>query len=245
MLATGEKAPDFSLSDKSGQQFSLASFAGKQLVLYFYPKDDTPGCTIEAQAFSRALPEFEKRGVQVVGISGGDDASKQRFCDKYNLQLTLLSDPDASVARAYGVYGMKTFLGKSYLGIHRSTFVLSADGTVLKAYDSVKPEYHTDEVLAFLDGREFVPPVKEKLPAVRTKRAGAYSKPAKKSSKSSAKASSKKKVAPKAKVKAKKPSAKKSATKKVAAKKTASKKLVSKKPSKKAPKKSAKAKKRK
>jgi len=156
VLQVGKKAPKFLLQDKDGKQHSLESFGKERVVLYFYPKDDTPGCTLEAQEFSRELPQFEKLGVAVVGISGGDNRSKANFCVKHSLKtLTLLSDSDFSVSESYGVYGEKSFMGRKYKGIGRSTFVVNlSTGLIEQAFDSVKPEGHAPQVLKMLQGSD-------------------------------------------------------------------------------------------
>ena len=147
IIKTGEKAPDFNLTDKSGKSYSLSSFKGKTVVLYFYPKDDTPGCTIEANEFNEALLKFKKKGAEVVGVSGGNDKTKEKFCTKYNLNFIILSDTDFSVSNAYGVYGEKSFMGRKYMGISRVTFIIK-NGKVVKVFDSVSPKGHAEEVLS-------------------------------------------------------------------------------------------------
>ena len=150
-MKEGDIAPDFSLTDKDGSHYSLASFAQPYLVIFFYPKDNTPGCTIEAKAFSDALDRFASLGAAVIGISGGTDKTKASFCKKQELCVTLLSDPDFSTAKSYGVFGPKTFMGRSYEGISRHTFILGAadsDGrrSVLKYFTEVSPAKHIPEV---------------------------------------------------------------------------------------------------
>lgn len=152
MLAEGKKAPDFKLKDKEGNVYSLKDFDEEFKVVYFYPKDDTPGCTIEANGFSKMADEFEEAGAKIIGISGGDEKSKKKFCDKYNLGILLLSDTDFSVSNKYGVYGEKSFMGRKYMGISRVTFVLDASNKVIKVYDKVKPLGHAKEVLDFVKG---------------------------------------------------------------------------------------------
>lgn len=151
MVKINDKAPDFGLKDKSGKIYSLKDVKGDYKVIYFYPKDDTPGCTIEAQAFTRDLNKFNKIKTVVVGISGGDETMKKKFCEKYNLKVLLLSDPDFSVCKKYGVYGEKSFMGNKFLGIKRTTFVLDKDNKIMKIYEKVKPEGHSEEVLEFLE----------------------------------------------------------------------------------------------
>ena len=150
-LKVGAKAPDFKMTDKEGNEHSLKSFAGGKVVLYFYPKDDTPGCTVEAQGFEAALPMFKKLGATVVGVSGGTNKTKEKFCDKQGLKnLLLLTDTDFSVAKKYDSFGEKKFMGRTYEGIFRNTFVIGEDGKILQVFESVNPKEHTDEVLEFL-----------------------------------------------------------------------------------------------
>ncbi len=178
MLDTGAKAPDFTLDSDAGKKVSLKDFAGKTLVLYFYPKDDTPGCTREAQAFSKARADIAKNGGVVVGVSKDTVASHCKFRDKYGLSIPLLSDPDLSVHKAYGAFGEKTMYGKKVLGTIRSTFLVR-DGKIVKAYPSVKVDGHADQVLAFLKGGDESTP-KKKAAAAPKKKAAAIEVPAKK-----------------------------------------------------------------
>ena len=150
-LQPGKKAPSFSLSDKNGQTYSLKDLISDCLVIFFYPKDDTPGCTIESKEFTRALKKFKKLGVAVVGISGGDDKSKAKFCKKHKIKTLMLSDSDFAVSKKYGSYGQKSFMGRKYNGIFRMTFIVGKTSKVLKVYDQVKPEGHAKEVLEFLE----------------------------------------------------------------------------------------------
>jgi peroxiredoxin Q/BCP len=147
-LRSGSIAPEFSLKDKDGTTHSLKQVKSKYTVVFFYPKDDTPGCTIEAKEISAALSKFAAAGVTVFGVSGGDDKSKRKFCEKYDLNVTLLSDTDFSVAAAYGCYGEKTFMGRTFMGIYRSTFLLDGSKRIVKVFDGVKPEGHSAELLA-------------------------------------------------------------------------------------------------
>lgn len=185
MLDTGAKAPDFSLDSDDGKKVSLRDFAGKTLVLYFYPKDDTPGCTREAQAFSKARADIAKAGGVVVGVSKDTVASHCKFKDKYGLSIPLLADPDLSVHKAYGAYGEKNMYGKKVLGTIRSTFLVK-DGKVARVWPSVKVDGHADEVLAFLkgDGGAKAPaakaPAKKKAASAAPKKKAAAAKPAKK-----------------------------------------------------------------
>ncbi len=147
----GVKAPKFSLQDKDGNSFGIGKGKADFTVLYFYPKDDTPGCTLEAKEFSKNLKSFISRNASVIGVSGGDQKTKEKFCKKYKLEVPLVSDSDFAVSRAYGVYGDKKFMGRVYKGIHRKTFIVDKSGVVARIFDSVKPEGHAEEVLQALD----------------------------------------------------------------------------------------------
>jgi thioredoxin-dependent peroxiredoxin len=148
----GEAAPDFALTSESGDRVQLSELRGKPVVLYFYPKDDTPGCTKQACGIRDAYAEFERAGAVVVGVSPDNEGSHVKFKNKYELPFTLLADTDHSVAEEYGVWGEKSYLGKKYTGVKRSTFVIDADGNVKKILHDVKPATHADEVLAALAG---------------------------------------------------------------------------------------------
>ena len=150
MVEEGKPAPDFELTSDSGETVSLASLRGKPVVLYFYPKDDTPGCTAQACGIRDAWGEFQRAGAVVLGVSPDDAASHAKFKEKYGLQFPLLADPDHAVAEEYGVWGEKHLYGKTYMGIVRSTFVIAADGNVTKVMRKVKPDTHADDVLAAL-----------------------------------------------------------------------------------------------
>jgi peroxiredoxin Q/BCP len=150
-IREGAKAPKFKLEDKDGKEYGVDTAKADYTVLYFYPKDDTPGCTIEAQEFSQNLKDFKNRKAAVIGISGGDEKTKAKFCSKYKLQVPLVSDSDFSVSRAYGAYGDKKFMGRSFKGIHRKTFIVDKSGTIAKVFASVKPEGHAEEVLEAID----------------------------------------------------------------------------------------------
>ena len=146
----GQPAPEFSLMSDGGETISLASLRGKPVVLYFYPKDDTPGCTKQACGIRDAWGEFEKRGAVVLGVSPDSEASHVKFRAKFDLPFTLLADSDHATAEAYGVWVEKSMYGKKYMGVERSTFVILADGTLAKVMRKVKPETHADDVLAVL-----------------------------------------------------------------------------------------------
>ncbi|HEX7078313.1 MAG TPA: thioredoxin-dependent thiol peroxidase [Candidatus Eisenbacteria bacterium] len=149
-MTVGMPAPEFSLPSTLGRRVTLSEFRGKRVILYFYPKDDTPGCTQEACAFRDNLPRIEAKDAVVLGISLDDDLSHQRFAQKYNLPFPLLSDVDAAVSRQYGVYKEKNLYGRSFWGIERTTFVVDRDGKVENVFRRVKVEGHADEVLATL-----------------------------------------------------------------------------------------------
>lgn len=147
-LGAGATAPDFELLDQAGASVSSEELKGQPYVLYFYPKDDTPGCTTEACGFRDALPEFEELGVRVFGVSPDGTASHQKFAAKYELPFTLLSDVDKALASAYGVWALKKNYGREYMGVIRSTFLVAADGVIQKAWQSVRVNGHVAEVRA-------------------------------------------------------------------------------------------------
>lgn len=143
----GEKAPFFSLSDQNGKQHALSDFLGQKVILYFYPKDDTPGCTKEACAFKTTFPEFQKVNTVVIGVSCDSEKSHKKFEEKFQLPFLLLSDDQKEVVKLYDVWGKKKFMGREYEGISRTTFLIDENGIVLKQYENVKPEIHADEIL--------------------------------------------------------------------------------------------------
>lgn len=147
-LKIGDPAPDFSLPDANGNIVSLADLKGKRVVLYFYPRDNTPGCTKEACAFRDSHDTFQEKDVVVLGISTDDAKSHEKFATKLNLPFPLLVDEGGKVAEAYESYGLKKFMGKEFMGITRNTFVIGADGAIAKIYKKVKPETHIEQVLA-------------------------------------------------------------------------------------------------
>lgn len=151
MITEGQVAPDFTLESDEGEQVTLSSFRGKKVVLYFYPKDDTPGCTKEACSFRDDYGQFTAKGAVVIGVSPDGQASHNKFRAKYELPFLLLSDPDHAVAEAYGAWGEKKMFGKAYDGILRSTFVIDENGKIAKAFINVKPAGHAQQVLPFLD----------------------------------------------------------------------------------------------
>ncbi|KFN44861.1 thioredoxin-dependent thiol peroxidase [Arenimonas oryziterrae] len=201
MLNVGDLAPAFHLGTDSGKKFSSAGLKGTRYVLYFYPKDDTPGCTKEACGFRDNLPAFDKLGVPVFGVSADDENRHAKFAKKYGLNFPLLSDPDHVLLDAYGVWVEKSLYGRKYFGILRSTFVVGRDGRIEHVWDKVNTNTHADDVMAYLSGQ----------PAV------------------AAKPAAKKAAAPAKKVAAKKTATKKVALKKAAAKKVVAKKAPAKK----------------
>jgi thioredoxin-dependent peroxiredoxin len=150
MVIEGDPAPDFTLTSDAGEPVSLSDFSGKPVVLYFYPKDDTPGCTAQARGIRDAYADFEAAGAVVLGVSPDDVKRHVRFKEKYDLPFTLLADPDHEVAERYGVWGEKRYRGRTYMGILRTTFLIAADGTVAKVMANVKPDAHADDVLSAL-----------------------------------------------------------------------------------------------
>ncbi|MGH7175695.1 MAG: thioredoxin-dependent thiol peroxidase [Minisyncoccia bacterium] len=146
----GEKAPEFTLQDQDGKEHSLKDYRGKWVLLYFYPKDDTPGCTIEACAIRDQFKDFTKIGAVVLGCSTDSVASHKKFVEAYTLPFTLLSDPNKEVVGEYGVFGEKKFMGKTYVGTMRTSFLIDPDGKIAKVYEHVKPPTHAAEVIADL-----------------------------------------------------------------------------------------------
>ena len=150
MLKPGDKAPDFTLLDKDGKEVSLSDFSGRRVVLYFYPKDNTPGCTRQACAFASLYGEFDKRNVAVIGISRDSVASHIKFAEKYQLPFILLSDPELKAIEPYGVWQEKKLYGKTSFGVVRTTFIISPDGTVERVMPKVKPDTNAAEILELL-----------------------------------------------------------------------------------------------
>jgi peroxiredoxin Q/BCP len=150
VIEEGKPAPDFELTSDSGESVRLSDLRGKQVVLYFYPKDDTPGCTTQACGIRDAYAEFEAAGAVVLGVSPDDERSHVKFKQKFDLPFTLLADEGHEVAEEYGVWAEKKYMGRTYMGVNRSTFVIGEDGNVKKVMHKVKPDTHADDVLATL-----------------------------------------------------------------------------------------------
>jgi len=149
-LKEGDPAPTFTVATNGGGKISLADYLGKNVILYFYPKDDTPGCTKEACAFRDQFADFKSKGAVVLGVSPDPVKSHDKFVEKFKLPFTLLADEDKKIVEAYGVWGEKSFMGRKYMGAHRVTFLIGPDGKIKKIWPLVKPEEHIAEVLAAL-----------------------------------------------------------------------------------------------
>lgn len=147
MLTIGDVAPDFELIDQDGKTHKLSDYLGKKVVLYFYPKDNTPGCTKEACGFRDYFAEYRKNDIVVLGVSKDSEKSHSKFAEKYSLPFTLLSDTETTVAQAYGVWGLKKMMGREYYGMNRVTYVIDEDGKILRVYKKVKPDLHAAEIL--------------------------------------------------------------------------------------------------
>ena len=143
-----DKAPDFAVSDETGKVVRLKDLRGKKIVLYFYPKDDTPGCTKEACSFRDSFAKFKKRGIEVFGVSLDNEKSHKKFIDKYELPFRLLADSERKLSESFGTYGEKKFMGRTYMGNHRMTFLIDEQGKIKKIFSKVKPEAHAEEVLS-------------------------------------------------------------------------------------------------
>ncbi|WP_101298166.1 thioredoxin-dependent thiol peroxidase [Halegenticoccus soli] len=151
MLSVGDDAPDFELPDQRGERVSLSDYRGDTVVVYFYPRADTPGCTTEACSFRDASDEFEERGVAVLGISDDPVSDLAAFAEKYDLPFRLLSDESGEVAAAYDSYGEKNMFGKTFDGVFRNTYVVDPDGKITRVYEGVSPEGHAEQILADLE----------------------------------------------------------------------------------------------
>lgn len=154
MLEKGMKAPSFTLSDTDGNMISLADFAGRKIILYFYPKDNTPGCTRQACAFAANFEKFKETDAAVIGISKDSAASHRKFAEKYNLPFILLSDPDLQAIQAYGVWQEKKLYGKVSMGVVRTTYIIDENGTIEKVMPKVKPDTNAAEILEYLEKGE-------------------------------------------------------------------------------------------
>jgi len=147
-LKEGDKAPDFAVNDGEGKTVRLKDLKGKKFVLYFYPKDDTPGCTKEACSFRDSFSKFKRRGIEVFGVSLDSEKKHQKFTEKYSLPFRLLADTDRKLSESFGTYGKKKFMGREYMGNHRMTFLIDEKGKIKKIFEKVKPDDHAEEVLA-------------------------------------------------------------------------------------------------
>jgi thioredoxin-dependent peroxiredoxin len=152
MVEEGQEAPDFELTSDEGDQVKLSQFRGKPVVLYFYPRDDTPGCTTQACGIRDSFDDFTERGAVVLGVSPDEETAHVKFKEKYGLPFTLLADPDHTVSELYGVWGERKYMGRTYMGIERSTFLIDSEGRVAKVMRKVKPDTHVERVLEALPG---------------------------------------------------------------------------------------------
>jgi thioredoxin-dependent peroxiredoxin len=155
-LNPGDPAPEFEAFTNLGNKVCLAEFKGHPVILYFYPKDDTPGCTNEACAFRDHFRKFEQRGAVVLGVSTDSISSHQKFAFKFKLPFALVADPDKKIVQAYGVWGQKSFMGRKYVGVHRVTFLIHPNGRIRKIWTKIKPKDHAQEVLAELDSLDSI-----------------------------------------------------------------------------------------
>ncbi|MDH3192395.1 MAG: thioredoxin-dependent thiol peroxidase [Nitrosopumilus sp.] len=147
MIAEGDKVPKFEINDANGKKVKSSDFKGKKHAIYFYPKDFTPGCTTEADEFSKDYKKFQKEGIEIIGISPDDVESHKKFCEKMGIKYTLLADVDKEVSNKFGVWGKKKFMGREYMGVMRSTFLVDEKGIIFKIFPNVKPAGHSKEVL--------------------------------------------------------------------------------------------------
>ncbi len=147
MISEGDSVPKFESTDANGNKVKSTDFKGKKHVIYFYPKDFTPGCTTEADEFSKDYKKFQKEGIEVIGVSPDDVKSHKKFCDKMGIKFPLLADADKEISQKFGVWGKKKFMGHEYMGVFRSTFLVNQKGKIFKIYPKVKPSGHSKEVL--------------------------------------------------------------------------------------------------
>ena len=147
MISEGDSVPKFEATDANGNKVKSTDFKGKKHVIYFYPKDFTPGCTTEADEFSKDYKKFQKEGIEVIGVSPDDVESHKKFCDKMGIKFPLLADADKEISQKFGVWGKKKFMGREYMGVFRSTFLVNQKGKIFKIYPKVKPSGHSKEVL--------------------------------------------------------------------------------------------------
>ena len=147
MLSVGDEVPDFALKDGEGKTIKKSDFKGKKYVVYFYPKDFTPGCTTEAAEFARDYKKFENIGIEILGISPDDEESHKKFGEKMKVPFILLADTETQIAKKFGVWGKKQFMGREYMGVNRTTFLVDAKGKIFKVFEKVKPAGHAQEVL--------------------------------------------------------------------------------------------------
>jgi peroxiredoxin Q/BCP len=152
MVEEGQEAPDFELTSDEGERVKLSQFRGKPVVLYFYPRDDTPGCTTQACGIRDNYDDFEERGAVVLGVSPDEESSHVKFKQKYGLPFTLLADPDHTVSEHYGVWGERKYMGRTYMGVERSTFLIDSEGRIARVMRKVKPDTHVEQVLQALTG---------------------------------------------------------------------------------------------
>jgi thioredoxin-dependent peroxiredoxin len=150
LLEAGAKAPSFTAKDQDGKSVTLEEYRGRKVILYFYPKDDTPGCTAEACAFRDNLPNFERLKVDVLGVSVDSEGKHRKFADKFQLPFRLVADTDKNIVEAYGVWGPKKFMGREYMGTNRVTYLIDGEGVIEKVWPKVKPAEHAEEVLDYL-----------------------------------------------------------------------------------------------
>ena len=153
LLAVGDKAPDFATVDQFGDRVSLKDFRGKKVVLYFYPKDDTPGCTKEACSFRDGFSKFRRRKIEILGVSVDDEKSHKKFAEKYDLPFRLLADAEKRIVKDYGVWGEKSLYGRKYMGTNRVTYVIDEQGKIAAVWPKVKVDGHADEILATIGGK--------------------------------------------------------------------------------------------